>query len=1162
MADENVIVEIDGDSSGFDKVVSGLSDKLSEQTSKIGSALADLGKKAVSGAISGLWDLGQAAIETGQAFEKSMSNVEALQLAAGATSDDIAMLKQVSEEYGASTQFTMAQCADALSYMALAGWDAEQSAAALPGVLSLAAAADMDLASASDMVTDYMSAFSKSVSDYTGEALTAAEFSDKLAYAQANSNTNVQQLGEAYKNCAANMNAAGQQMDSVTAILGTLANQGLKGSESGTALSAVMRDINNSMQDGQISINGTSIAIADQNGNYRDLIDIMADVESVTGSMSETERSAALSSVFTADSIKGMNLVLNSGVDSVRKLEAGLSDCAGTADEMAKTLNDNLKGDITYLESAMDAVKNSVYEGVEPALRSLVQSVTSDVAPQLQELVNGLFGVANGTAGAGEQMQSAVSALAEWAMNLVSDYLPKILTALTDVLGQLILAITNNAPALFNALLDSLFGMADALTVIAPQLLTALAELLQQILSKLFASIPKMVQTATDFFGGILDALLELDLTSAFTELLDLLVRRLMYSVPKLAEAATEFFGSILEAVPDMLDDVGQIGDLLAESLKSLAIKILPIGMQIIKTLINGMTEALPQLWDSEIKIMDALLEAFQSVLPMLFGVAKQLIQALVNGLVIAASELLKDAEQIITMLLETLTATLPWLLSLGAKILETLADAITQLLPELLPIAIQILETLITGLMDAVPRLVIFVQQFLKTLVSFLQENLPVLIEAAVGLLQTLITLIVDNLPMLVEAALDILIALANALLDSASLLMDAAIGLVDTLIQLILDNLDAILDVALEIILAIAQGLMDNLPDLITAAVEIVLALANGMIDHLPELIDAVVKIINALVDFFGEHYGDFIQASCDIILALCDGIILNLPDLLVAIGNVVDALWSAVQDVDWLQLGIDILAGLANGLKDGLGVVLDTISTVKDNIVDGFKTFFGIHSPSKLMRDEIGQFLLPGVSIGVEDSIDSTQQDINHALDTMLNSVDTDSLQLNFEDPEIPEIPEIVPELQELQLKFENPEIPEIAPELQELQLKIETPEVLEIPEITPELQELQLKLENPEILENFNTMLSQIDFGRLQTQFDSAMQSLGFSAIAQPTQIYNQIQNVSERQENSQFELPKTQQISPRFNIYIGDTEIKDFVIEAIDQANAVSGGVSV
>ncbi|MDE6004735.1 MAG: phage tail tape measure protein [Oscillospiraceae bacterium] len=260
--------------------------KVSAATIAMGNVLADLGKKAIS-SLGGLVD---SAMETGKAFENSMSNVTALQKAAGATEEEIASLKKVAEDYGASTQFTMAECADALGYMALASWNAEQSASALPGVLSLSAASGMNLASASDMVTDYMSAFSKSVSDYTGEALTAAEFSDKLAYAQANSNTNVQQLGEAYKNCAANMNAAGQQMDTVTAILGTLANQGLKGSKSGTALSAVMRDINNSMENGAISIAGTTVAIADANGNYRDLIDIMADVEAIAGQPHEKIR--------------------------------------------------------------------------------------------------------------------------------------------------------------------------------------------------------------------------------------------------------------------------------------------------------------------------------------------------------------------------------------------------------------------------------------------------------------------------------------------------------------------------------------------------------------------------------------------------------------------------------------------------------------------------------------------------------------------------------------------------------------------------------------------------------------------------------------------------------------------------------------------------------
>ncbi|MDE6005485.1 MAG: phage tail tape measure protein [Oscillospiraceae bacterium] len=1139
MAEDRIEIDIAGDTSEFDSAIEGVTNKVSTMSVALGNVLADLGKKAIS-SLGGIVD---SAMETGKAFENSMSNVTALQQAAGASAEDIASLKKVAEDYGASTQYTMAECADALGYMALAGWDAEQSANALPGVLSLSAASGMDLANAADMVTDYMSAFSKSVSDYTGEALTAAEFSDKLAYAQANSNTSAAQLGEAYKNCAANLNAAGQQMDTVTAILGTMANQGKKGSESGTALSAMMRDITNSMEDGAISINGTTVAVADASGNYRDLIAILADVESATNGMGETERNAALSSVFTADSLSGLNLVLNAGVDSVYALEAGLSDCAGTADKAAATLNDNLDGDLKYMESAFDAVKNSIYEGICPALRTLVQSVTSDVAPQLQELVTGLLGVASGTEGAGEQMQFAVSALAEWAIHLVSDCLPKILTALTDVLGQLVLAIVNNAPALFNALLDSLFGMADALTVITPKLLTGIAELLQQMLSKLFASIPKMVQTATEFFGGFLDALLSLDLAGAFTELLDLLVRRLIYAVPKLADTATEFFGSIMDAVPDMLSGMEQMGDVLADSLKNLIVKILPVGMQIIKTLISGMAKALPQLWDSEITIMDTLCHAFQSVLPKLYVVAKQLLEALVNGLMTALPKFLNDEQKLMTMLIETFTAALPWTLNLG----------------------IQILETLITGLMSAVPELVTFVQNFLNTLVTFIQENLPVLVTVAVNLLQTLITLILENLPMLVEAALNIITALANALLDSADLLansavnlintlvqmmlenlgmilevalkiimaivngltenlpnliisaigiilalvngimqnlpmiakmavnilmvlatalldsldllIEAALGLIDFLIQTILENLDVILDVALEIILAIAQGLMDNLPDLITSAIKIVIALANGIVENLPKLIDAVIQIINALVTFFGEHYGDFIQASYGIILALCDGIILNLPDLLVAIGKVTWALITALQDIDWLQLGMDILAGLANGFLNGLSVVMDTIETVKDNIVDGFKTFFGIHSPSRVMRDEIGKFLSPGVAVGVEDSVDSAKKDINKSLNDMLNGIDMDSLQM----------------------------------------------------------------------------------------QLNSAVQMQGYESVMPSVlerNFYCSQDTTSERNESNSLESPRNMQMNPKFSIYIGDTEIKNFVISAIDEANVISGGVCV
>ena len=149
----------------------------------------------------------------------------------------------------------------------------------------------MDLAAASDMVTDYMSAFGM-------EAEKSAYFADLLAYSQANSNTSAEQLGEAYKNCAANLNAAGQDIETTTSLLAMMANQGLKGSEAGTALTAVMRDMTSKMKNGSIQIGKTSVAVMDAAGNYRDMTDILSDVEIATDGMGDAERAMALSSIF------------------------------------------------------------------------------------------------------------------------------------------------------------------------------------------------------------------------------------------------------------------------------------------------------------------------------------------------------------------------------------------------------------------------------------------------------------------------------------------------------------------------------------------------------------------------------------------------------------------------------------------------------------------------------------------------------------------------------------------------------------------------------------------------------------------------------------------------------------------------------------------------
>ena len=159
--------------------------------------------------------------------------------------EELAKLSETAQHYGETTQFSASEAADALGYMALAGWDADKATKELGGVLKLAAASGMELAESSDMVTDYLSAFSNS-------EMTAAQFADKLAYAQANSNTTAEQLGQAYKNSAANLNAAGQDVETVTSLLAAMANQGLKGSEAGTALTAMMRDLTKNMGRAQV----------------------------------------------------------------------------------------------------------------------------------------------------------------------------------------------------------------------------------------------------------------------------------------------------------------------------------------------------------------------------------------------------------------------------------------------------------------------------------------------------------------------------------------------------------------------------------------------------------------------------------------------------------------------------------------------------------------------------------------------------------------------------------------------------------------------------------------------------------------------------------------------------------------------------------------------
>lgn len=372
-------------------------DSLAGQVDDAGSSMEEASSKAInlSGALKTLFAVVSAAaiigqvkdfaadsIELGKNYTSVMSEVAAI---SGASSSDLAMMEDTARQYGATTVFSASEAAEALKYMSLAGWDAQQSTDALGGVLNLAAASGMGLGEASDMVTDYLSAFGM-------EANKSTYFADMLAYAQSNSNTTAAQLGEAYKNSAANMHAAGQDVETTTSLLEAMANQGRKGSEAGTTLGAMMRDITAKMDDGAIKIGETSIAVQDASGNFRDMTDILTEVGEATEGMGSAQRAAALSSVFTDDSIKGVNMVLAEGMDKVAGYEEALRSATGASEDMAETMNDNLSGDMANMNSAYEEMQLQAFEAMEGPLREGAQWITSDIIPTLTSWVPDAFG--------------------------------------------------------------------------------------------------------------------------------------------------------------------------------------------------------------------------------------------------------------------------------------------------------------------------------------------------------------------------------------------------------------------------------------------------------------------------------------------------------------------------------------------------------------------------------------------------------------------------------------------------------------------------------------------------------------------------------------------------------------------------------------------------
>ena len=369
----------------------GFGEKSVEALDAVESVLATAG---IAKALGEIKDAYMDCINTAGDFEASMSNVEAL---SGATGEELTALSDKAKEMGATTKFTAGESADALSYMALAGWDTQSMLDGISPVLNLAAAANMDLAQASDIVTDYLTAFGLKASDTT-------HFVDVMAYAMANSNTDVIQLGEAYKACAATATSLGYSVEETTAVLATMANAGVKGGEAGTALNAIFTRLATNTKECGDTLAEYGVQIYDAHGNMQSLSSILTGMAGIWDTLTDQEQ-ANLAKVIAGTNqysklqtiMAGCSEAAAEGGQSFADYTAALNDCAGSADKMAGTMLDNMNGRLTLMQSAADGLKIAIGEDLTPVMSDLYD-VGAEVLGWMQGFVEENPGVVKGIA--------------------------------------------------------------------------------------------------------------------------------------------------------------------------------------------------------------------------------------------------------------------------------------------------------------------------------------------------------------------------------------------------------------------------------------------------------------------------------------------------------------------------------------------------------------------------------------------------------------------------------------------------------------------------------------------------------------------------------------------------------------------------------------------
>lgn len=649
----SLFAKISLDTSEYDRGLEEASGKTHSFGGKLKAGLATAAKAgavALGAATTAVGLFAKSSIDAGMSFDAGMSKVGAI---SGAASGDLERLRDKALEMGSSTKFSATEAADAMNYMAMAGWKTEDMLGGIEGIMHLAAASGEDLAATSDIVTDALTAFGLSASD-------SGHFADILAVASSNANTNVGMMGETFKYVAPLAGALGYSADDTALAIGLMANAGVKASQAGTALRSIFTRLSTDAGASSKSLGalGTltqelGVEFYNADGSTRDFMAVLMDSREAWKGLTEEEQVNYATTIAGQEAMSGWLAMMNAAPEDVEKLSSAIADADGAAADMARTMEDNLSGDITKFNSALEGAKILLSDELTPSLRGFVQFGTNAIATLSDAFKEGGL---NG-------MMDSLGGVITDGLQMVVSKIPEFISAGAQLLGALATGIVNNVPILF----DAAQGMLG-------DLITYLQE-----------NLPQMISTGLDallnFSGGLRKGAGEL-VDSAIT------------LIQTLADG-------LIASLPDLLSKVPEIVSNIAGVINDNAPKLLVAAGEIILKLAKGLIDNIPVILENMPKIIAAIWDTITAFNWIHLGAT--LIGGIANGIKSMGGSLLNTVKGVLQHPIDFIKGLFSSFKNMGSQIVQFFSSGMSGMVGSVL----NVMRSIQSGIFGAIRGLI-----------------------------------------------------------------------------------------------------------------------------------------------------------------------------------------------------------------------------------------------------------------------------------------------------------------------------------------------------------------------------------------------------------------------------------------------------------------------